>query len=72
MLIILWSHLHNVQGMALSGGEQPEIQSEICEKLQQRFPNTSKHYTVQTDTFGSIATAFADGTIVYYVFTCEE
>ena len=51
--------------MALSGGEQPEIQSEICEKLQQKFPNTSKHYTVQTDTFGSIATAFADGTVMF-------
>ena len=55
-------HLTLVQGMALSGGEQPQIQQKISDELDKQLPKASKHYVVQTDTFGSIATAFSDGT----------
>ena len=49
------------QGMALSGGEQKEAQEKIIKGFQERYPNTSRHYCVRTDTFGSIATAFQAG-----------
>ena len=51
-------------GMALSGGEQSEAQEKIITGLQGKFPNTSRHYCVRTDTFGSIATAFQTGGMV--------
>eukprot|EP00731_Ephydatia_muelleri_P021116 Em0013g843a len=47
--------------MALSGGEQTEAQEKIIKGLQGKYPNTSRHYCVRTDTFGSIATAFQTG-----------
>ena len=47
--------------MSLSGGEQEEAQRRIVEGLKTSHPNTSKHYHVCTDTFGSIATAFPNG-----------
>lgn len=47
--------------MALSGGEQEEAQRRIVREIKASHPNTSKHYHVCTDTFGSIATAFPNG-----------
>lgn len=46
--------------MALSGGEQQEAQRRIEDGL--RDSHTSIHYHVCTDTYGSIATAFPNGT----------
>ncbi len=47
--------------MSLSGGELTEAQERIVAGLKEKYPNTSQHYYVCTDTFGSIATAFASG-----------
>lgn len=38
-----------------------EAQQRIIEELKEHFPNASKSYSVCTDTFGSIATAFPNG-----------
>ena len=61
-----------MQGMSLSGGEMPEAQERIAAGLKSDFPNTSKHYHVCTDTFGSIATAFPNGESVMVVYTCLQ
>ena len=63
------------QGMSLSGGELEEGQERIRAGLADRFPHTSRHYQVCTDTFGSIATAFPNGTYALstslaYACTC--
>ena len=52
----------NIQGMSLSGGEMTEAQERIIAGLKEKYPHTSTHYHVCTDTFGSIATAFDNGT----------
>ncbi|XP_064383181.1 N-acetyl-D-glucosamine kinase-like [Halichondria panicea] len=51
-------------GLSLSGGEMTEAQERIIAGLKDKYPHTSTHYHVCTDTFGSIATAFSSGGMV--------
>lgn len=50
--------------MCLSGCEQEESNTKLWKGLKERYPNVSDHYTVSSDTDGSIATVAPNGGIV--------
>ena len=50
----------------MSGGDSLKARQEVKDKLQEKFPDMSRSYTITSDTVAPIETAFPQGTILAY------